>query len=96
MGCVSGAVCILVHDCNTRFLRRRWVGSRDVSICKAEVGAVRNVPRIAFIAVLCAVSGFPIEVCRKGGLLPVEGLYHTIAAQSILGAATEVNKIRVC
>src|SRR5579859_7246089 len=44
MGCVSGAVCILVHDCNILFLRQRCVGGRDVLICSAEVAVVRNVP----------------------------------------------------
>ena len=28
IGCVSGAVCILVHDCRIRFRRRRWVGGK--------------------------------------------------------------------
>ena len=80
IGCVSGAVCILVQDCNTRCLRRRWVGIRDVSIWSAEVAVVRNVPKIAFMAIRCADSNFATVGCRFGVLVPWKGQYHTIAA----------------
>ena len=79
MGCVSGAVRILVHDCSTLFLRRRCIGGKDVSICSAEDAVVRKVPRIAFIAVLCADSIFAVDV-PDGASPCFEGLYHTIAA----------------
>ena len=79
MGWVSGAVCIRAHDCRTLFLRRRWVGGRDVSIYSAEVAVVRKVPRIAFIAVLCADSSLAVDICG-GGALPLEGLYQMMAA----------------
>src|SRR5579859_7976266 len=62
MGCVSGAVRILVHDCSTLFLRRRCVGGRDVSICSADVAVVRKVPRMAFITILCMESIFAVAV----------------------------------
>src|SRR5579859_2168293 len=34
---VSGAVCILVHDCSALFLRWRCIGGRDVSNCSADI-----------------------------------------------------------
>ena len=77
IGCVSGAVCILVQDCNTRCLRRRWVGIRDVSIWSAEVAMVQNVPKMA---ICCADSSFATIGCRFGGLVPWKGRYHPIAA----------------
>jgi len=40
MGCVSSAVCILVQDCRTQFLRRKCSGGKDVSISSAEVAVV--------------------------------------------------------
>src|SRR5579859_1521813 len=79
MGCVSGAVRILVHDCSTLFLRRRCMGGKDVSICNAEVAVVRKDPNMAFIAVLCAESIFAVDV-HGGGSLCFEGLCQTIAA----------------
>src|SRR5579859_5387622 len=96
MGCVSGAVCILVQDCRARFLRRRLVGGTDVSICNAENAVVRKVPTMAFIAVLCADSSFAIDFCLGGAALLLKGLYQTIAVYSIHGAATEVNRVQVC
>ena len=80
MGCASGAVCILVQDCRTRFLRRRYVGGRDVSICSAAVAVVRKIPSIAFMAVLWAGSSLTVVFCWCGGVLPLKGLCQTIAA----------------
>ena len=58
MGCEDGAVCILVKACRTLFLIGRWGGSKAGSISSDEVAVVQNAPKIAFIAVLCAVSSF--------------------------------------
>ena len=80
MGWVSGAVCIRTHDCMALFLRRRWVGGRADSICIAIDGVVRKVPRIAFIAVRCAVSSFANDVQRGGSEAALRGLYQTMAA----------------
>src|SRR5579859_1910753 len=79
MGCVSGAVRILVHDCSTLFLRRRCVGGRDVSICSADVAVVRNVPSMAFIAILCTASVFAVAV-HGGASSCFDGLCQTMAA----------------
>src|SRR5579859_1906210 len=79
MGCVSGAVRILVHDCSTLCLRWRCVGGRDVSTCSADVAVVRYVPSMAFIAILCTASIFAVAV--HGGASPCfDGLCQTIAA----------------
>lgn len=66
MGWVLGVVCIQTHDCKALFLRRRWVGGREVSICIADDGVVRKVPRMAFIAVRCAVSVVLSRLRRPG------------------------------
>src|SRR5437762_4991159 len=59
MGCLAAVVCIRVKDWRILLDRRRCAGSRHVSTSNAEVAVVRNVPRIAFIAVLCARLGSP-------------------------------------
>src|SRR5579859_758519 len=92
MGCVSGAVRILVHDWSTLFLRRRCAGGRDVSICNAEVAVVRKVTRIAFIAVLCADSIFVVDAPDSASPF-FEGF---VPYESILGVTTDVNNVRVC
>ena|SRR5579859_6962636 len=79
IGCISGAVRILVHDCSTLFLRWRCVGGRDVSICSADIVVMWKVPRIAFIAILCTETIFAVAV--HGGAAPCfDGLCQTIAA----------------
>ena len=95
MGYVSGAVCILAHDCGTLFLRRICVGG-----VRMPRSAVRRLllygtfPIWLFIAVVCAESIFAVDV--HGGHSPCfEGLCQTMA---ILGTTRceECPSLLVC
>ena len=78
VGWFSGSVCILVKDRRILFCNRRWAGAKPVSTSIAGVDVVRKHPRIAFIAVLCAVTSLEScveEVCSnsyRAGLCHIE------------------------
>ena len=78
-GLVSSSVCILVKDRRILFYKRRWGGARPVSTSSAGVDVVWKHPRIAFIAVLCAVTS--LESCVEGACCPYRvGRCHIEAA----------------
>ena len=60
VGCCSGSVCILVRVRKILLCSRKCGGARAVSLSSAAVGVVLKHPRMAFIAVRCAVSNLLI------------------------------------
>ena len=77
IGCFSCAVCIRVIDYRSFLRSHRCTGRSEVSISIEDVVVVQNAPKMAFIAVRCAVSSLDR---LAGGHSCFVGLCHTMAA----------------